>query len=118
MLERMEPYQGELERIAMSHVLQLTLLFLAASGISAGFFGGLAWTIRRWTSGGGALLVPGSFILRSTVLVTGFWFLARNDLKTWIVCLLGFTAARLAVQRVLPVQYWSVRRGDGRAPHN
>jgi F1F0 ATPase subunit 2 len=102
----------------MPHLLQLALDFAAGAALGLFFFGGLAWTVRRWTAGGGVGLMLTSFLVRAAVLIGGFWLVARNLAATWIACLLGFTAARLLLPRTLSSEFWRARREDKDASHD
>ena len=37
-------------------------------------------------------------LLRMSVTLAGFYFVGREDWQRWLVCLLGFVLARLAVK--------------------
>ena len=102
----------------MLHGLQLVLVFLAGAVLGACFFGGLAWTVRRWMAGGGVLLVLGSFLLRAALLIACFWLLSRTHADGWVACLLGFTAARVGMLKVVPRQGWLGSREDIHASHH
>ena len=102
----------------MPHLLQLALDLAAGAALGLFFFGGLAWTVRRWTAGGGVALMLTSFFVRGAVLIAGFWLVARNHADSWIACLLGFTAVRLVLPRALPSEFWRARREEQDASHD
>ena len=102
----------------MPHLLQLAFVFWAGVGLGLFFFGGLAFTVRRLIAGGGILLMLSSFLVRGAVLIAGLWFLARNHAECWIVCLLGFTVARVILSKAAPLEVWFARREDEHASHH
>jgi F1F0 ATPase subunit 2 len=65
------------------------------------FYGGLWWTVRRVVSSrsSGAWLI-GSFLLRATIAVSGFYFVSREDWRSLVTCLLGFVIGRIAVTQL------------------
>ena len=78
----------------------LTLLSAWVAGVLLGavFFGGLWWTIRKGLSSTHpALWFLGSLLLRTSLTVTGFFFVARGHWERLLVCLVGFIMARLIV---------------------
>jgi F1F0 ATPase subunit 2 len=77
-------------------------LFALLSGLLAGavFFGSLWWTVRKGLSAKHpALLFSGSLLLRSAIVLAGFYHAAGPDYKKLLLCLLGFVAARAIVTR-------------------
>lgn len=64
------------------------------------FFGGLWWTIRRLRhSPTAAVMVFGSFLVRTIVTVTGFYLVSQGNLERILACLVGFLIARAVVVR-------------------
>lgn len=84
----------------------LAALPALAGGFGLGliFFGGLWWTVRRLpTAANPALLFLGSFLLRTSAVLAGFYFLAAGRWERLLACLVGFIVARLLlVQRLKP----------------
>ncbi|MGB6189271.1 MAG: ATP synthase subunit I [Aeromonas molluscorum] len=65
------------------------------------FFGGLWWTVRRGiASAQVAFWFLGSLLLRTAVVMMGFWLLGGDDWRRWLATLLGFLLARLLVTQV------------------
>ena len=65
------------------------------------FFGGLWWTIQKGVSSKrSALLFFVSLLLRTSIAVAGFYFIARGYWVRLLVCLVGFVIARLIVTRL------------------
>lgn len=108
----------------MPHFLQLGLVLLAGMGLGALYFGGLAWTVRRLVAGGGVRLTVGSFLLRAVLLLAGFRLLAGHRAEYWIACLIGFTAARVVLSKMVilsnaaPWEFWFARREEPHASHH
>jgi len=78
----------------------LTLVLAGAAGVVLGavFFGGLWWTVQRGVaSKQPALWFFGSLLLRMSVALAGFYFVAGHQWERLMVCLLGFVLARLVV---------------------
>ena len=74
-----------------------------AAGLLLGaiFFGGLWWTVRKGVSSQQpALWFFGSLLLRTSIALAGFVFIARGHWERLLVCLLGFVMARLIVTRL------------------
>ena len=81
----------------------LTLLPAWVAGVLLGavFFGGLWWTVRKGLSSKHpALWFLGSLLLRTSITVTGFCFVASGHWERLLVCLLGFIMARHIVARL------------------
>ena len=84
--------------------LTLILVFVTGSFLGAIFFGGLWWTIRKGVlSKHPVLWFFGSLLLRTGIVLTGFYFIARGHWERILLCLLGFVTARLIVM-------WLTRR--------
>ena len=76
----------------------VALLAGVASGLL--FFGGLWWTIRRGLgSATPAAWFIGSFVLRTGIVVPGFYFVCDGDWRRLLACTLGFLAARSMLMR-------------------
>lgn len=75
----------------------------AGAALGAIFFGGLWWTVRRaLSSQRPALLVLGSMLVRTGLVVVGFYFVSGGQWQRLLFCLAGFVAARLIVTWMLP----------------
>ena len=78
----------------------VTLVLSLVTGVLLGgmFFGGLWWTVRKSISSKRpAFLFLGSLLLRTSIVLVGFYFIARGHWERLLVCLLGFVMARLIV---------------------
>ena len=61
----------------MSEALDYLLAFVAGFGLGLAFFGGLWWTVSRLSRGNGAAwLFPLSSLVRTALLLVGFWWVA------------------------------------------
>ena len=85
----------------MNEALSLAAALIAGFLLGAFFFGGLWWTVRQGVaSGQPALLFLGSMLLRTCIVLSGFYFVAGDNWQRLLACLLGFVAARLIVTRL------------------
>lgn len=81
----------------------LSLAFALAAGVLLGafFFGGLWWTVRQGVSSKHpALWFFGSQMLRTGIVVLGFYFILGDDWRRLLAGLIGFIAARLIALRL------------------
>ncbi len=84
----------------MNEVVQLALTLLAGGGLGILFFGGLWWTVQKaLASPRPALWFFGSLVLRTGIVLGGFYVVAGSDWRRWLAGLAGFVLARLAVVR-------------------
>ena len=101
----------------MSEMFTLALAWMAGAVFGVIFFGGLWWTIRKAVSSQRpALWFFGSALLRATVALSGFYFVADGRWEPLLLCLAGFVMARLAVTRLTwhPGAYRSANALEGR----
>jgi len=79
----------------------LVLALFAGLALGTVFFGGLWWTVRRRLSSPRAgLWFTGSFLLRTAVVIMGFWFASRGDWRRMAGCGAGFLGARFFIVRL------------------
>ena len=72
--------------------------------LGAMFFGGLWWTVRKGVSSARPVLwFLGSLLLRTSMALAGFYIVSDGQWEKLLVCLLGFTIARLTVTRLTRV---------------
>ncbi len=82
----------------MNENVSIGLSLLAGLGLGFIFF-----TILRLTVSGAVtarapwLLLTGSFIFRSAIVLTGFYFVGSGNWRRLVLCLLGFIIARVVV---------------------
>ncbi len=73
----------------------LVLGFIVGLGLGAFFFGGLWWTVAKAASmKNPALWFMGGFLVRTAVVLSGFYFFGHAHWERFVMCLLGFIAAR------------------------
>ena len=79
----------------------VVLALFAGLALGTAFFGGLWWTVRRGLSSRQAgLWFTGSFLLRTAIVIMGFWFVARGDWRRMAGCAAGFLGARFFIVRL------------------
>jgi len=101
----------------MNEALSLASALLAGILLGALFFGGLWWTVRQGiTSGQPALLFLGSMLLRTCIVLSGFYFVSGDNWQRLLACLLGFVAARLIVTRLTRLVQQPLAQKAGHAP--
>ena len=82
----------------MSDIPVLALAILAGASLGAFFFGCLWWTVQKGLSSESpALWFLGSILLRTSVVLAGFYFVAHAHWSRLAACLLGFVIARVVV---------------------
>ena len=86
----------------MSDILALALALFAGALLGVFFFGGLWWTVQKGvTSETPALWFLGSLLLRTGLVLAGFYLAAQGHWSRLVACLLGFLIARFIVVRRL-----------------
>ena len=81
----------------------LILVLALVMGIALGglFFGGLWWTVQKGVvSNRPGLWFFVSLLLRTSLVLGGFYFIAAGHWQRLLLCLLGFLLARLIVTRL------------------
>ena len=85
----------------MNETLHLLMALVTGLLLGALFFGGLWWTVQKGVSSKRpALWFVGSLLVRTSIALAGFYFIARGHWQRLIVCLIGFVVARLIVTRL------------------
>jgi F1F0 ATPase subunit 2 len=85
----------------MNELAAFSLVLMVGFLLGAFFFGGLWWTVQKGlTSQHPILWFFGSNLLRTGLAVAGFYFTSRGDWRKFVVCLIGFVIARVAVTRL------------------
>jgi F1F0 ATPase subunit 2 len=86
----------------MSDIPILALALVAGALLGALFFGGLWWTVQKGvTSERPALWFFGSMLLRTGIILAGFYFVSQGDWTRLAACVLGFLIARIIVVKWL-----------------
>src|SRR5271157_6160866 len=89
-------------RIWMSDLLALALALFAGAMLGTFFFGGLWWTVQKGVvSERPALWFLGSLLLRTSLILAGFYFVSQGRWSDLVACLVGFLVARVIVVRRL-----------------
>ena len=79
----------------MNETLSLLLALVTGVLLGAMFFGGLWWTVKKGVSSKrSALWFLGSLLLRTSIALAGFYFIAHGHWERLLMCLLGFVVAR------------------------
>ena len=85
----------------MSESLYMALAWVMGLFLGAIFFGGLWWTVRKGlTSKQPAFWFLASMLLRTGIVLAGFYLVADHRLSRLPACLVGFVMARLVVTRM------------------
>ena len=84
----------------MYEVLSMLIAFLVGGLLGVFFFAGLWWTVQKIESTKQvALLFFGSMLLRTSVVILGFYFILGDNWQHLVAGLLGFIIARVIVTR-------------------
>jgi len=84
----------------MTELLKVSGAILGGFALGAFFFVGLWWTVRRGVfSAQPAVVFLGSMVLRTLVVMVGFYCLSRGDWRNVVGSLTGFVLARFLVTR-------------------
>jgi F1F0 ATPase subunit 2 len=82
----------------LNEIPALALALLAGALLGVFFFGGLWWTVQKGvTSKNPALWFLGSLLLRTSLILAGFYLAAQGHWSRLVACLLGFLIARFIV---------------------
>ena len=82
----------------MNEIVYKILAFIVGLLLGTKFFGGLWFTVRKLvTSKRPALWFLGSFILRVSITLIGFYYISSGSWQRLIICVAGFIIARFAV---------------------
>jgi len=82
-----------------------TIALAVGAVLGAIFFGGLWWTVRNaLTAANPALIFLASLLLRTGIVLTGFYYVAGNGWLSVLLCLCGFITARVVVTRITQQQ--------------
>jgi F1F0 ATPase subunit 2 len=82
----------------MNDIVYMILAFIGGLLLGTLFFGGLWFTVRKLvTSKIPALWFLGSFILRVSITLIGFYYIFSGSWQRLLICVAGFITARFAV---------------------
>lgn len=104
----------------MNETVILVLAGSAGVVLGAIFFGGLWWTVRKALSSKRPVFwFLGSLLLRTSIILAGFYVVSGGHWERLLVCLLGFVMARFIVMWLTgpPVEHHnSPAKEAGHAP--
>jgi F1F0 ATPase subunit 2 len=101
----------------MSEAGTWVLVVLAGTALGTVFFGGLWWTVQRGAgSPAAARWFLGSLVLRTVVVLAGFYFVGAGQAVRMGLCLLGFLLARAIVVRATQAGLAAASSTTSRAP--
>jgi F1F0 ATPase subunit 2 len=82
----------------MNEIIFMILTLIAGLILGGLFFGGLWLTVKKMTTSKiPTLWVLGSFLLRVSITLTGFYFLTFGNWQRLLICISGFIAARYLI---------------------
>lgn len=82
----------------MNESIRMLLALAAGLGLGTFFYYGLWLTVQlSLTTRNPAGWMLGSFVLRVSLTVAGFYFVGQGNYQHLLICLLGFVAARFLV---------------------
>ena len=82
----------------MNEIVYMILAFIVGLFLGIIFFGGLWFTVKKLvTSKLPALWFLGSFILRVSITLIGFYYISTGSWQRLLICVAGFITARFAV---------------------
>jgi F1F0 ATPase subunit 2 len=101
----------------MNELLQLAFALVAGILLGELFFGGLWWTVRKVDSSKHpALLFLGSMLVRSFIVLVGFYFILGSSWQRLLAGLLGFIIARQIITRLTQDPSGKLAQEASRAP--
>jgi len=103
----------------MNELWRLAFAFLEGVVLGVIFFGGLWWTVRQGVSSKRvALWFLLSMLLRTCIVLLGFYYILGGSWQRLLVGLLGFIVARMIVMRLTreTAQANKLTQGTGHAP--
>jgi len=84
----------------MNDILFMILAFMAGIVLGILFFYGLWLTVKKAvTAKIPALWILGSFLIRTGIMLAGFYYVSQGNWQRLLICLLGFITARYMVKR-------------------
>jgi F1F0 ATPase subunit 2 len=87
----------------MNAYLQYLAVILVGALLGGFFFVGLWWTVNRVPRAKHpVVLFLASGVVRTAVVMSGFWFVGRGNAIAMMCCLVGFISARLVLTRGIP----------------
>ena len=85
----------------INEILDMTFLYTAGLLLGGIFFGGLWLTLRmNLSSDKIGLWLLGSMLIRTTIVLMGFYLISGGGLLSLLICLAGFITVRLVAIRI------------------
>lgn len=85
----------------MNDVLYILFSFTAGLTLGTLFFGALWFTVKKAVHAKiPALWIIGGFVVRTGIVLSGFYFVSKGDWQKLVGCLVGFVAARIIVLQI------------------
>ena len=82
----------------MNEVWYMILAFIAGTVLGALFFGGLWLTVKKCLTAKAPIVwVIGSFFVRVSITLIGFYWVSKDSWQRLLICLLGFIVARIVI---------------------
>ena len=82
----------------MNEIVYMILAFIGGLLLGTIFFGGLWFTVRKLVNSKiPALWFLGSFILRISITLIGFYYISSGSWQRLLICVAGFITARYTV---------------------
>lgn len=86
----------------MNEVWYMILAFISGIILGALFFGGLWLTVKKsLTARVPMVWLIGSFFLRVSITLVGFYWVSKDSWQRLLICLLGFIVARIFIIKVV-----------------
>ena len=85
----------------MDEIMGVILALMTGEILGAVYFASLWWTVQKGVSlKRPAPLFVGSLLVRTSIVLAGFYFIGRGGWQRMLLCLLGFVIARHVVMRL------------------
>lgn len=82
--------------------MTIVIAIIAGGLLGLLYFGGLWLTVKKMMKAKNpGLLYLGSSLLRTAIVITGFYLISGSNWKSWVSCVAGFIIARLILMRFL-----------------
>lgn len=82
----------------MNEIIYMLFVFMAGLVLGILFFGGLWFTVKKViTAKRPSLWLVGSFFIRVSITLVGFYYLSQGSWKNLLISLLGFIIARAVI---------------------
>ncbi len=85
----------------ISEIIDLLLALLAGMTLGLVFFGGLWLTVRKGLQfkNSAVFIFMASLLVRTAIVVLGFYYVAAGSWQKMLLCLAGFLIARVVIVR-------------------